>query len=149
MPYETKKYQQAYLFLNEFLSTHIDKLETDFDLESKEDELKSYPADDNLVWYIKKISLWDNWLNKYVTEFRVDYHNIRYLFDNQQSMTKKEFTQRKITKSCYIYIVDENLKFIPTTLLKNKYNKVKRQFIHDKYWFKDFTTKNMSGFLKI
>ena len=52
MPYETKKYQQAYLFLNEFLSTHIDKLETDFDLESKEDELKSYPADDNLVWNI-------------------------------------------------------------------------------------------------
>ena len=73
---------------------------------------------------------------------------MRYLFDNQKSMTKKEFSQRKITKMCFVYIVDQNLKFIPHTLIKNKYNKKEVMFIHDKYWFKDFKTKNMNGFLK-
>ena len=142
MPYETKKYQRAHLFLNEFLSTHIDKLETDFDLESKEDEFKTYPADDGMVWYIRKFYIKD------LLEFKIEYHNIKYLQQmiysgSKKIMTNKEYSQRKITKMFYIYRVDQNLKFIPTALIKNKYNKVRCEFIYDKYWFKNFKTKHI------
>ena len=142
MPYETKKYQRAHLFLNEFLSTHYDKLETDFDLESKEDEFKTYPADDGMVWYIKKIYI------NHILEFVIHYHNMEYLrkmtfSGSKKIMTNKEYSQRKISKSCYVYKVDQHLEFIPSALLKNKYNKVNCQFIHDNYWFMDFETKHI------
>ena len=142
MPYETKKYQRAHIFFNEFLSTHFDKLETDFNIESKEDESMTYPADDGMVWYIRKFYIGD------ILELRVQYHNMEYLrkmslSGSKKRMTNKEYTQRKITKSCYVYSVDQNLEFIPSALLKNKYNKEKCQFIHDKYWFTDFETKHI------
>ena len=146
MPYETKRYKQAHLFLNEFLSTHIDKLETDFDLESTKHELKYYPADGGFVWCIQKFSLWDYRLNKFVLEFRVDCHNLKYL--QSKKMTKKEYSQRRVKKTCFVYIVDQNLRFIPPALLKNKHNKKEVMFIHDKYWFKDFiTTKRCPGYI--
>ena len=73
MPYETKRYKQAHLFLNEFLSTHFDKFETDFDLESKEDELKTYPADDGMVWYIRT-----HYIN-HILEITIQYQNMEYV----------------------------------------------------------------------
>ena len=94
-------------------------------------------------WVVKKFYVGN------ALEIKVEYHNLRYLMDNKKDMTKKEYNRRKVTKSCYIYYLKQNLQHLPSNLIYTKYNKKNVQLIHDELWFKDFRMWNEICFIKI
>ena len=140
MPYETKKYRESLLFFNEIIEKGF---LNDLNISSKDEEIKVYQIDEEFKWVVKKTYL-DDFL-----EIRIEYHNMRYLLDNQKNMTKKEYNKRKVTKNCYVNLVNQNWNNLDTGLIKSKYNKQHIQFIHNDYWFKDFCMKNEFSFTKI
>ena len=140
MPYETKKYQDSLLFFNDIINNGYLK---ELDLDNEDEEIKVYPINEEFKWVVKK------WYIGNALEIKVEYHNLRYLMDNQKNITKKEFNRRKVTKSCYIYSVKQNLQYLPSNLINTKYNKKHIQFIHDELWFKDFRMRNEICFIKI
>jgi hypothetical protein len=140
MPYETKKYRESLLFFNEIIEKGF---LNDLNIPCKDKEIKVYQIDEEFKWVVKK-----NYLDDFL-EIRVEYHNLKYLTDNQKNMTKKEYNKRKVTKNCYVYLVEQNKPYLALGLLKSKYNKQHIQFIHNDYWFKDFRMKNEFSFTKI
>ena len=140
MPYETKKYQESLLFFNDIINNGYLK---ELNLDNEDEEINVYPINDEFKWAVKKFYIGN------ALEIKVEYHNLRYLMDNQKNMTKKEFNRRKVTKSCYIYFVKQNLQYLPSNLINTKYNKKHIQFIIDELWFKDFRMRNEICFIKI
>ena len=88
MPYETKKYRESLLFFNEIIEKGF---LNDLHISSKEEEIKVYQIDEEFKWVVRKTYL-DDFL-----EIRVEYHNLKYLTDNQKNLTKKEYNKRKVT----------------------------------------------------
>ena len=140
MPYETKKYKESLLFFNEIIEKGF---LNDLNIASRDEEIKIYQVNEEFKWVVKK-----HYMNEYL-EIRIEYHNMRYLIDNQKNMTKKEYNKRKVTKNCYVYLVEQNKPYLASGLLKSKYNKQFIQFIHNEYWFNDFNMKNEFSFTKI